>query len=336
MARVRAQSVAIEGLLRSQGRPDAGATQPDGAGRNGAAELAAAGATLEQARDLAARLPRIVIQAQQVAASVQGVHGRRRAGVGEDFWQFRPYAPGEAAAAIDWRRSARDHRLYVRQREWEAAQRLWLWCNLSPSMGFRSSLAMDSKAGRALTLGLGLAGALARVGERIGLLGGAATSGQGALERLAHDVALHLRAAQLPDLPPQLTPARSDVVLLLSDCLNPPEALAARLRQLAGAGVRGHVVLIADPIEESFPFSGQALLETPDGGLSLRIGDAARWGEEYREALASHRAAVAEIVARWGWTLSLHRTDRPASEAALRLISLLSAPRPGAGGGGAA
>lgn len=319
MARVRAQAVSVAGLLapRRQG------------------EASAAPGAVERARDLAERLPRIVLEARRVAASVSGVHGRRRAGVGENFWQFRPYVPGEAAARIDWRRSGRDDRLHVRQREWEAAQTVWLWVNLSSSMGFRSSLAMDSKAGRALTLGLGLAGALAQAGERVGLLGeGQTTGGAAALERLAGACALRLRETRddQPDLPPGASVARAAAIVLVSDFLNQPEALAARIRALAHQGARGHLVLIADPVEESFPFSGQIMLETADGAERLRIGDASGWGDGYRVALARHRAELAEIAARWGWSLTLHRTDRPASEAALRLLTLMGAPVTGRAG----
>src|ERR1700740_2865140 len=74
------------------------------------------------ALDLARRLPNLIVAAKEVAASVMhGVHGRRRAGVGETFWQFRPFVWGESTTRIDWCRSARDDHRDVREREWEAA-----------------------------------------------------------------------------------------------------------------------------------------------------------------------------------------------------------------------
>ena len=115
------------------------------------------------ALDLAQRLPAIIVAAHQTAASVaHGVHGRRRAGVGESFWQFRPFVPGESAAAVDWRRSARDDRTYVREREWEVAQTVWLWVDRSPSMAFGSNLALQPKLDRALTLALAAAELVAK------------------------------------------------------------------------------------------------------------------------------------------------------------------------------
>ncbi|HSP25430.1 MAG TPA: DUF58 domain-containing protein, partial [Saliniramus sp.] len=124
------------------------------------------------ALDLAGRLPRLVLEARRVASTLaHGIHGRRRAGPGESFWQFRPFVTGEAASNIDWRRSARDDKLYVREREWEAAHSVWLWIDRSASMGYASDLAQTSKAERALVLGLALADHFVEAGERVGLLG---------------------------------------------------------------------------------------------------------------------------------------------------------------------
>ena len=61
--------------------------------------------TLARARARAALIPDLLVEAQRVANNVfAGWHGRRKRGVGENFWQFRPYVPGENMAAIDWRR----------------------------------------------------------------------------------------------------------------------------------------------------------------------------------------------------------------------------------------
>ena len=59
----------------------------------------------QRAQDLAASLPPLLVAARRVAATVApGAHGRRRAGPGEAFWQFRPYQTFAAARMIDWRR----------------------------------------------------------------------------------------------------------------------------------------------------------------------------------------------------------------------------------------
>ena len=139
-----------------------------------------------EAHALAARIPALLIESQRVAHTVaHGTHGRRRAGPGETFWQFRHYDLNDARSRIDWRRSASSDHLFVREREWEAAHTVWLWVDLSPSMRFRSSLAKVSKESRALVLGLALAELLARGGERVGLMGGPPFTGRSAARRVA-------------------------------------------------------------------------------------------------------------------------------------------------------
>ncbi|MGH6819199.1 MAG: DUF58 domain-containing protein, partial [Methylovirgula sp.] len=136
------------------------------------AERRVSTATEGTALDLAARLPSLVVAAKEVASSVMhGMHGRRVAGSGETFWQFRPFVAGESTAGIDWRRSARDDRIYVREREWEGAHTIWIWIDRSPSMAFTSKLALQSKLDRALVLGLAAADLLVQGGERVGLMG---------------------------------------------------------------------------------------------------------------------------------------------------------------------
>jgi len=282
---------------------------------------------LTESLDLAARLPRLILEARRVSASVHGIHGRRRSGPGETFWQYRPLVAGESASRIDWRRSARDGHLFVREREWEASHSIWLWIDRSASMGFASSLAQASKIDRALVAGFALAETMVEGGERVGHLGlTRALASRRIVEVLAQALVADTRSAET-DLPPGGPLPRLADAIIITDGLTPGTALAQRIASMASSGARGHVLLIADPIEETFPFSGQAELFDLEDGLSLRVGDAGSWGEEYRQRLAAHRDAIAEACRKAGWTLTLHRTDRPASEAVLRIASLVAAAR---------
>src|SRR6188768_1185476 len=125
-----------------------------------------------EARSLSASMPRLILEARRVASTViHGLHGRRRAGTGENFWQFRRFVSGEPAQNVDWRRSARDDHLYVRELEWEAAHTVWLWPDRSPSMAFASKQARDSKLERGLIVTFALAELLVAGGERVGVPG---------------------------------------------------------------------------------------------------------------------------------------------------------------------
>src|SRR6187397_950157 len=125
-----------------------------------------------EARSLSASMPRLILEARRVASTViHGLHGRRRAGTGENFWQFRRFVSGEPSARVDWRRSARDDHLYVREREWEAAHTVWIWPDRSPSMTFISHLASDTKLERVVVVAFALAEILVEGGERVGIPG---------------------------------------------------------------------------------------------------------------------------------------------------------------------
>jgi uncharacterized protein (DUF58 family) len=282
----------------------------------------------EAALALAERMPRLILESRRVSSTLaHGIHGRRRAGPGESFWQFRPFVAGEAAARIDWRRSARDDRLYVREREWEATHNIWFWIDRSASMGFASHLARAPKVERALVLGFALADALVEGGERTGLLGlTRATASRRIVETMAQALVADA-GGQDDDAPPSADPGRFDEAVLISDFLSDPDAVKASVDRLAGRGTRGHLLMIVDPVEETFPFSGQAVLHDVESNFSLNVGDAGAWGEAYRVRIAAHRDRLAEIARAQGWTLTIHRTDRPASEAALRLLTLLAAAR---------
>jgi len=281
--------------------------------------------TVSGALDLAGRLPDIIPEAVRVTASLaHGLHGRRRSGTGETFWQFRPFMDGEPAGRIDWRRSGRDHRLYVREREWEAAHTIWLWIDQSLSMAYVSELALAAKIDRALVLGLALAGALVEAGERVGLLGlTTPLASRRIIEKMAAALAASVPPLGQNERPTATNVGRRDEVVLISDCLRPLAELEETISMLARQVARGHVLLITDPVEEQFPFSGQAILQDGERGIPLRIGDAVSWGEEYRIRLAAFREGLATIVRARRWSLTIHRTDRPASEAALHLLTHL-------------
>lgn len=278
--------------------------------------------------DLARRLPGLILSARHAAASIAaGLHGRRRAGMGENFWQFRPFISGEAAQNVDWRRSGRDDRLYVREREWEAAQVLWLWADLSPSMNFRSQLAQDTKADRALVLALALADACVRGGERAGWLGLTPLfSSANVIERLALALVAQARRAHdvFADLPPPARVRPREKVALIGDFLVDPHEFDATLARLSAQGVSGCALMVFDPVEETFPFAGQTEF-FDDAGAKLRAGRAEDFAAIYAEKLQSHRAALADAARTRGFAFALHATDRPATEALLRLRAGLEA-----------
>lgn len=297
-----------------------------------AVQPVAARDALARGRLRASLVPDLLVEARRVVNTViSGWHGRRKRGIGENFWQFRPYVEGESLARIDWRRSARDDHTYVRDREWEAAHTVWLWADPSPSMLFRSRGAGVSKESRALVLILALAELLSRSGERIGWPGltDAFTARNGA-ERLAANLAHAPASAGRPDLG---MVRRFCDVIVASDFLDPPEQTRAWLEPLAARGVRVHLIEVADPAEESFPYAGRTEFRDPETGEKLTAGRAETLGADYRNLYLARRADLAEWCRRHGWSHTLNHTDRLASEALVRVHMSLTANTGYAGGG---
>lgn len=272
---------------------------------------------------LAAAMPRLVVAARRTSASIiHGLHGRRRPGVGENFWQFRRYSPGESAARIDWRRSALGDHLYVREQEWEAAHTVFIWIDRSRSMSFRSDLAEDSKLERAVVMALALADLLVRGGERVGLIGiGPPTASRRAVDILAQQLIV---APPDEDMPAPRPLSQLSEAVLIGDFLEPEHEIATAVRGLAGNGARGHLVAISDPVEETFPFSGRTEFIDPEIMTRFTLGRAQDMREEYALRLAAHREAVRQIGGPLGWSTALHRTDRPPAEALLALYTQLT------------
>src|SRR5438046_7604040 len=231
-------------------------------------------------RALAANLPRLILESRKIAAPViHGVHGRRRAGSGENFWQFRRFVSGEEAGGIDWRGWARDDNLYVREREWEAAHTIWLWPDRSPSMAFSSRLARESKLDRTLTIAFALAEILVEAGERVGLPGLMRPTGSRAvIDRMA-DAIIH-DPTERTSLPAGFAPASLSEIVVLSDLWSPIEEIRSTLTQLSSNGSQGHLIQIVDPAEETFPYSGRIEVTEPEGAGETTAGPAQHWRAE--------------------------------------------------------
>ena len=286
-----------------------------------------------QAGDIASKLPDLLAQAQQAANTLtHGLHGRRKAGPGETFWQYRPYMQGDAASTIDWRKSGRSHNLFIRDNEWEAAQTLWFWVDMSKAMQLHSSLAGQTKAERALILSFALGFLLAGAGEMIGVYGSGQPPGhtKRAVTAMAQYFFEHAAAPGNEHLhlprPANTAKAFSEAIFM-SDFLADIDEIQSAFCAIAATGVNGHLVQILDPAEETLPFSGRVEFTDPAGGTSLTIARAENVKERYRQRLQTHREALKALARRLGWSFTTHHTDRPPGHALLALNSILAQNR---------
>lgn len=280
-----------------------------------------------RAEALSAALPPLLVAAERVAATVApGVHGRRRVGLGESFWQFRRYQSGDSPAMIDWRQSAKSQPVYVRENEWEAAQSVWLWRDRSPSMEFRSAPGLPTKRERADLLLLATAVLLARGGERIALLNSGVRPDHGkvAVDRLARLMTDPQTASDADPLPRPESLPRHAQTLLIGDFLAPLDRIAATVAALSGQGLRGHLLQVLDPAEESLPYEGRVAFDGMEGDGRLLVPRVDAIRDAYRARLQAQRDGLAALARGVGWSFATHRTDRPPTGALLGVWSALA------------
>ncbi|MFY0646474.1 DUF58 domain-containing protein [Sulfitobacter geojensis] len=278
------------------------------------------------AEDQAARLPALLARAEHLAGAVLlGAHGRRRSGVGDDFWQYRPAQQGDSRRMIDHRRSAMGDQEFVREREWQIAQSVMLWVDQGASMRFSSDKDLAEKADRARVLGLALAILLLRGGERVGL------TGTRLPPRTGNPQVLRLAEMFCQDDDTDYSPPEHRAMIpharavFVSDFMGDLDGVQTALTKAADRGVRGVIYHLLDPSEEVFPFTGRTIFESVGGTLRHETLKANDLKGRYLARLAERKAELQRLCALTGWQYGLHHTNTSAQSALLWLYGALDA-----------
>ncbi len=287
--------------------------------------MSQAAALRSRAEQVAAHLPALMADAQQLAATVMlGAHGRRRSGLGDEFWQYRPEVPGDAARQVDWRRSAKSDTNFVQEKEWQAAQSVLLWVDDGQSMGFASAKDLPSKAQRARLLALSATVLLIRGGERVTLasLGSPPRQGQLQLMRIAGGLCDSGEEADygVPSLGAMLANSRA---LFISDFLGNIDAVKQQLSAAADRGIKGALVQVLDPQEAAFPFDGRTIFQSMGQTISHETLKASDLRDRYLDRLAERKDALATLARRTGWQYHCHHTSDAAQAALLWVYTAL-------------
>lgn len=269
----------------------------------------------------AARLPPLLARAEHLAGTVLlGEHGRRRAGLGDDFWQYRPVQAGDERRFIDWRRSARSDSQFVRQREWQIAQSVVIWVDNAASMRFASDPKYAEKSDRARLLALAAAILLNRAGERIGLAGADLPPRRGEAQMMRLAEALTKDGADDYGHPESTGMLPHGRALFVSDFMGDIGAARTALTTAADRGVQGVLLQVLDPAEEAFPYRGRTIFESVGGTLAHETLKASELRDRYLARLAERKAELKALCATTGWQYGLHHTSDSAQSALLWLF----------------
>ncbi len=298
------------------------ATLTDHAPTSAAEEAGQTGPRLRtRSEALAATLPPLLADASLLASTVVlGSHGRRRAGMGDEFWQYRPMGLGDEARQIDWRRSARSDQHFIKEKEWQAAQSVLIWVDDSQSMTFSGDKNRATKSDRARLLALAMSVLLVRGGERVGLstIGQLPRSGPVQLMRIAEALTSN-RASDDYGVPETRGLPFQSRAVFISDFMGDMAPFEAQLAKAADRGVRGALLQVIDPVEESFPFDGRTVFRSMGGTITHETLKAGDLRSRYTERLAERRERLRMLARQAGWQFDVHHTDASAQAALLWL-----------------
>lgn len=270
--------------------------------------------------------PSLVITARAIADSLHhGRHPSTRRGASTEFYDFRPYVPGDPVRLLDWRALARSDRAYLRRFHHESQLTVTIVLDASASMGFASlrpgaSGALVHKFRRAQELAAAIAMITVRQGDRVGLVISSPAQANGlvappaagqasfrhvleALERTEVDAGADAesgrRVLEAIERAGAMSP-RGGLLVAITDALDEPGPLLdalARVRFSQGCNRDVSLIQVLAPDEVDLSGAGDALLIDPETGLrvSARGSQCAR---AYAAAIAKHIGSLRSGIAR--------------------------------------
>ena len=282
--------------------------------------------SIVKAQDLSASFERLLARHQTVSSlSAYGLHNRKRSGLGERFWQYRAYETGEDASKIDWRRSARGDQLYVKEKELESLRDYNIWIDCASSMKFLSTLGQEDKLTRAIIIGLAIADLILRSGDRVGLLGSSApSSSHVALKKIAHQLEEHIVSNFNSSIPLLARPSKRSKIIIISDFLNNSANLKDALNYYSNFEISGLIIMINDPCEVAFPFSGETQFFNTENNQHYYAGEAQHIAKQYHRVFEKHKLHTQKIAIENRFQYYHHITNQSVDEASSDIVELLS------------
>ncbi len=279
------------------------------------------------AEHAAGNLPALLAAADKAARDVMtGEHAQRRAGTGNKFWQFREYNAFDRPQDIDWRQSAKNDRIYVRQKEQETVQSTFFWCQRDLNMDFSSSRTLPSKGESAMIMTLALCMLLTRGGEKAGLAGGSVPPGRGTqtVEKIGRFLTSAPDRSALPG--DHLSPLpRHAGLIAIGDFLQPVDEIKSAISRLAGQTQNVTLLQVLDPAELTLaPYHGHVIFDMPDRSTQQRIDNVETIRHHYIANLTAHQDALKTLCRHYGWHYMQHVTHDDPRKTLFALWHLLS------------
>ena len=110
----------------------------------------------------------------------------------------------------------------------------------------------------------------------------------------------------------------------MGDFFEPVADIAAAITPMASAGIKGHLVQVTDPAEETLPYAGRVEFQDMTGPLKFLSSKTETLRDAYAEKLQAHRDALRDLCRRIGWSFTLHRTDQSPAPLLMTLHAVIS------------
>lgn len=259
-------------------------------------------------------LPALMLKSERIANNIlHGEHGKRRAGAGDEFWQFREYHQSDRPSDIDWRQSAKGDHVYTKQKEWHVTRKIFFWCAGGETMNFSSDKAILKKQESAQILCLSLALLFHKSHEQIGIYGQTRT---GRSEKALESIAQHLftRNSTNEELPKthSLTHPQHAIFIGVGDFLSPIEDIERHFAELGKQTQNALIIQTIDLAELELSYTGRVRFNKTniDATNSAVINNVKSVREAYKQRINAHIASVKSLCAENNWHYVLHRTDQ--------------------------
>ncbi len=270
------------------------------------------------------RLHALRLPVPRIAEGRMAGHRRNaRIGGSADFAQHRQYVPGDDLRLVDWKVYGRTDRYFLKQREDESNLVCHIVVDASHSMTYQGTRARFDKLEYARRWAAAIAFIALQHRDSITLSAfdtqsrtilGRAGSGTGwirvfaeALDRIQPGGETNLPLV-LNQVANRLT--RRGLILLLSDLLDEPTAVANALRGLTSRGHRLLVVQILDPDEMDPPWDFPVRLLGLEGEPALET-DPMTIRRAYRETRQAHQETLRNVCRETNATWQCVTTDMP-------------------------
>ncbi len=270
-----------------------------------------------------ARISDLALLARTVVDGfMHGQHRSLRKGASLDFAEHRSYQPGDDLRRIDWRVYGRTDRFYIKEYDADTNASVVFALDASGSMDFGSGSLTKFNYARFLVASL--AWLSQHQGDRVGLATFVGDLVDVVPPSVRHlQLLLHTLARTSSSGTSQLVHSierlglvamRAGIVVLVSDCYAPPDALG---RAVDALRMRGHDVIvfhIVDPAERDLPGDMPTTYEDAESGVLLPL----RPGElrtKYQALVAAHHGALAKRIAAAGADYVRVDIDQPLDRA---------------------